>query len=485
VRGKILLWLTLIALLVGFSIPSFGFASSTVIFVDPPFITGLLPGDAFAVDIYITGAVNVHAWEVKLGYAPYMNLLSVTDIIEGPFLMGGGPTDFEKFNDPFFGYAHFGATGLPPHGGVGGGGILASVVFMVLEAGECEFTLYETKLLNIDQAKLDHSTEDGYYLGLTADLVPPDWPTERPIGGGHAQREWKELFKQRWGTAYEMPAEVVNTGYAPLWCRASFTSVNEITGETVVLYTGQNYLPTETYRTEVLYVNEYDPFFEEWALFGSSPYLDAPDDGSYTEGYYDGTLSDWFGFEDVTLGPVDTITNVKLEGYCRADSSDVDIDVYTWGPVPFAWLGSLYGANPTTFTWVSPRWIGTDVSDEVPLTLTEAGLNDLVVVLYYYAPWEDPPGSEGPATVDCLKLIVTIRTGGVVPPEGDWWLVEPGETLALPPATWYLEKQNTGKWYTTIAMEYRYYDPYTVPSILYAEGDTTFTYEWWCVGEGL
>lgn len=116
--------------------------------------------------------------------------------------------------------------------------------------------------------------------------------------------------------------------------------------------------------------------------------------------------------------------------------------------------------------------------------MTEAGLNDLAVALYYYAPWEDPPGSEGPAACDCLKLIVTIRTGGVVPAEGPWYLVGPGETVEPPPAVWYLEKQNTGKWHTTISMEYRYIDP-SVPSIIIVNGPTTFTYEWWIKGEGI
>jgi len=55
-------------------------------------------------------------------------------------------------------------------------------------------------------------------------------------------------------------------------------------------------------------------------------------------------------------------------------------------------------------------------------------------------------------------------------------------TIELPPALWHLEKQNSGKWYTTISMQYMYYPPETSYAVGQT-GKTTFTYEWWIRGE--
>jgi len=454
--------------------------------VDPPQIgPGPIPGESFSVDIYITDAEAVHAWEVKLGYAPYMGMVVVTDIEEGPFLMEGGDTVFAKYVDHFYGFAMFGATGDANHYGIDGEGILATVYFAILEVGQCDLTLFDTILLNRDKEELPHCTEDGFYLGLTADLIPPDLPTERPIGGGSAQKDWKDACLKRWGTATEFSAEVINLGWEPVWARNVFTSVNEHTGEIVTLYSGQEYFPTITYRTEVLYVNEEIPVFDMWTKYGTSPYLDAAGDGSYIEAYDDGMLSNAYGFEDVSLGPYDKIIDVVLEGYTQYalgpdDSMDMDTYCFTPADYMFAWLGSLYGE--AAWTWKTPRWIGDHVHEAVPAVTTEAGLNDFSCLFYY---WTADGLPHGDMRIDQARLVVTIETGGVYQIDDMWTHVDAGMTVELPPAIWNLEKQNTGKWYTTYSTEYRYLDPYTIPSILFAIGDTTFTHEWWVKGEGL
>jgi hypothetical protein len=485
VRGKNILWLTLIVALLSVSVVNLGFSQTTTISVLPPLTTGKYPGDSFSVGIRITDASNVYSWEFALGYAPYMDILAVTDVVEGPFLKAGGDTYMASIIDPFEGVVQVGCTLTGEVPGVYGDGILAIVKFVVLEAGECALDLHGTALVDPDGAYLAHETEDGHYLGLTADLIPLDLPTQRPIGGGQEQADWKKTMVKRWNTIETFTAEVVNTGYAPLWMRTEYTSVNEHTGEVVTVYSGQEYFPTVSYRTEVLYVNEEITVWDHWTKYGTSPYLDVAGDGSYIEAYEEPMLSNVYGFEDVSLGPYDKIIDVVLEGYTQypgGADQDMDMDTYCFTPADymFAWLGSLYG--DAAWGWHTPRWIGDHVSDVVPAVTTEAGLNDFSCLFYY---WTADGVPHGDMRIDSARLIVLIETGGVYQMEPMWTQVDPGETVALPSALWHLEQQNTGKWYTTVSMQYRYYDPYAIPSILLQTGPTTFTYEWWIKGEGV
>jgi len=53
--------------------------------------------------------------------------------------------------------------------------------------------------------------------------------------------------------------------------------------------------------------------------------------------------------------------------------------------------------------WVTPRWFSLTVDEVYPAALTEAGLNNLEVMLYFF----DPYGSGGPGNIiDALRLKV-------------------------------------------------------------------------------
>ena len=486
-RGKNILLIALITVLCVSAVNVSIATNPTKVFVYPPIVTGLLPGATFQIAIRISDAFDVSAWELQMSYAPYANVLSITDVIEGNFLKAAAPPDgtyMTDTNDAFAGLLQVGATFKnTPETGVSGSGILCIIRFIILEAGDSDFDLHDTILLDPAGEGLPHDVEDGYYLGPMADLIPSDLPTERPVGGGHAQREWVVDMMHRWGTTMEFEAEVTNPGYADLYTRNKYTLVNQHTGETVTLYSGQEYFPTVTYRTEVLYVNEEIPVFDQWTKYGTSPYLDAAGDGSYIEAYDDGMLSNAYGFEDVSLTPYDKIIDVVVEGYTQypgGPDGDMDMDTYCFTPsdYQFAWLGSLYGGSE--WSWKTPRWIGDHVSDVVPPTTTEAGLNDFSVLFLY---WTADGLPHGDMRIDQLRLVVQIETGGVYQMTGPWFVCPAGETIVPDPAVWHLEEQNTGKWTCTESVEYRWYPP-EFPSILYGIGKTTFTYEYWVKGEG-
>jgi hypothetical protein len=478
VRGKNILWLTLIALLLSVSVVHVK-AQDPTISVDPPYVSGLLPGDTFDVNIRIRDSVNVYAWGISMAYAKYMSVISVVSMSAGDFLERGGTAGYgSPYVDAFNGVLKWGATLIgeltPP---VSGDGILCTITFVVLEAGESPLDLYDTVLLTPGGSLVEvpHNVENGYYRGPTLDLIPPPIPP-RPKGGGRAQKIWMDSRRFKVGTAREFTADVV-ADYAPLYYRIKYTSVHEQTGVTYTFYSGQQFtsLPPPPPRDVYLYVNEHIPVFEEWTLTGTSPYLNAEGDGSYITGNAYCQLSDLFGFDDITLAPMEIITQVSLEGYTRSAHIDIDYDAYVWDS--FAWLGSLWGE--TSWAWKSPRWTTRRVDQIDPSTKTEAGLNAFMVLFHYWTPKGD---NLGDADLDALRLKVKIEKPSVYPPAPATYTV-PEYSVGTPaPAIWYLAAQDNGKWWTTITVEYRYAPPDPRFPIVWQTGLTSFTYEWWCYG---
>jgi len=158
----------------------------------------------------------------------------------------------------------------------------------------------------------------------------------------------------------------------------------------------------QTYEYD-LYVDGFKPWIIQWAVSDilASPWLDAVD-SNYIEGTFDGAWMANFTFENITLPPCQAITEVVLEGYTNGPyNPTVDYDVYT---LPnFVWLGSLYATGAPA--WVTPRYTpsGSNASDLDQTLLTEQGINNLQLLVYFY----DPYGSGGPGnTIDALRLKV-------------------------------------------------------------------------------
>jgi hypothetical protein len=478
VRGKNILWIGLIAILLSMTFVDIGHAQSPTIYLDPVLSTGYLPGDTFDVNVRIKDADSVYAWEFSVQFPGRQGMLDVVTVIEGDFLASAAGTEgtyLASYRNPFEGIVSASCTLKGDYDGASGDGILATIRFSVLEAGETPLTLYGTKLWghymgDTETWPIEHAFVSGYYLGPTADM------TSRK---GWWWWWWWWFYQRRMfmpGTTGEFKNEIKNTcnasvyTNAPLYVRAKYT-FTRTDGTTYSMYGGQNFMSETTYSDVELYANEItEGVFGDWAKYGTSPYLNAID-GSYIEGNAYCQLSDIFGFQDVSLTSNQKIVSVKLQGYTKAESLDNDFDVYVWDS--FAWIGSLWGE--TSWGWKDPRWVTTTVSDTVPSTLTQDGLNAFQILLHYYTPDGSPLGN---ADVDALKLVVTIQTGGLL---GSAYIgiVNVGEKLNLPSAMWTFVDADIGKWTVTVSCEYMYNEPKTGIPQVWHTGKTVWTYTMW------
>ena len=153
---------------------------------------------------------------------------------------------------------------------------------------------------------------------------------------------------------------------------------------------------------EVLYVNGFTADYVEWDTVGTTPYLDAPDDGNYIEGTTNEAFVAWFSFENITLG-ANTIMRVVLEGYTNGPYNE-DVDYNIFAP-DLTLLGSLYATGEPA--WVTPRWVLPEETVDVlyPEIKTQQGFNDFKVLIYFF----DPNGYGGAGNIlDALKLNVWV-----------------------------------------------------------------------------
>jgi hypothetical protein len=187
-----------------------------------------------------------------------------------------------------------------------------------------------------------------------------------------------------------------------------------------------------------------------WTTVGTEPWLDAEADGNYVTSTTNGAQMRFFSFADVDVG-TGVIDYVQLWGYTDGTSNEgIDYDVYTSS---FDWLGSLYATGAPA--WVTPRWVGSDrTSDILPALLTEAGINDLEVLLYFYDP---DTLADGTDVLDALMLEVTYKADRVaLPLSPDDYVIQPGEVLTLEDALWPLQPEDPGTYMTTVTVYYSF-----------------------------
>jgi hypothetical protein len=452
VRGKNILWLALVALLV--AMPAANVRAQTAnIYVDPPLVTGLLPGDTFAVNIMVTGAVDLSAWQIEMSFAKYMSEISVTEVIEGDFLMMGGETYLAQYVDPFHGELKVGVTLIGDVPGVYGDGWLATIVFSILEAGKCALDLHDTIMLDSMGNPIEHTATDGMYIGPTADV--------RKLLGTALGR--LDPFKAPHSVS--MKAQIENTGYTPLDVRLRFTSVHQGTGASYTVYSGQHLYTTNPRSVEYYYVNGFTPVLTDWTGVGTGPYLDAAGDGNYIEGSNDCELMGIFDFADITLNPGDLIGQVTIEGYTSSVTDATDFDLYSgdFGN----WYGSLWGTGD--WGWHIPRWELRPVSDIDPSVFSQSGFNSFQIIVHCYgadAQW---------ARLDALRLRVVFT--GIDPITPPVFTLDGNDLMNLPPAMFDVYAFDEGTWITSVQLEYLYnYDP-RFPQV-WLIGDTIATFTW-------
>jgi len=118
-------------------------------------------GDTFTVDVNITGVTDLSAFQFDLTFDP--TLLSATNVTEGTFLSGGGPTFFIPGTiDNVGGSIVFNADTLlssPP--GVNGSGSLAVFDFTAIANGTSTLDLANIFLLDSTLANINFTANNG------------------------------------------------------------------------------------------------------------------------------------------------------------------------------------------------------------------------------------------------------------------------------------------------------------------------------------
>jgi hypothetical protein len=446
VRGKNILWLTLIAILLCVTVADLGYAQTpATISLDPIYVTGYLPGDLFSVNLMITGAENVYAWGAELKFAPYVNLLAVNSMAEGSFLQAGGETYFASYVDAFKGLVKIGATLVGGGSGVGGDGFLATITFQVIEAGECPLTLFNTELLDPDLFSLDHTVATfyvddrgpytGYYYGATSLFVM-----------GKVDTRVIRLSKQSYQT---FNSKAYNNATVPLYTRVNYYMTRLEDGMVRNLWTDPAQMDVG--------IDGYGGEKPGWTTVGKSPYLTGVGDGSYVETILNYSTIGDFTFSNITVKP--------------DKSYGVLLNVYGWdltGPWVIPGYGTTYMNNKIlAWIWDGTLWqkltlwpysyglparFGWMVSDISHILQTADQINN-AKIYFELEPGVGPPNKG--VRVDYVDLRVY-----------EWGSpLAPGENRDMNPVVWNLTPADVGTWVVEISAYYRYYLPPPNPAL--------------------
>ncbi len=130
--------------------------AGAIISIDPPSPT-VTVGETFSLNVQITGAIDLYAFEFDLGFDP--GVLSANNTYEGAFLPSGGATLFINGTIDNLGgtisYTADSLQGAIP--GVNGSGILATMSFTALATGSSGINLFNGVWLdsNLSDIQLD------------------------------------------------------------------------------------------------------------------------------------------------------------------------------------------------------------------------------------------------------------------------------------------------------------------------------------------
>lgn len=440
-RGKNILWLSLIAMLLSVMMVSIGpttAASVATMSLDPDRLPdkGLgHPGDQYTLSVNIDNVENLWAVQFTIKFAPYVSVLVASEIYEADFMSEGGAhaTYFTYTTDAFEGTftVVIMRWGPPPRIGVSGSGTLATFKLTVVEAGECPIDIIESILLDPEGNYIPHTTSGSYYYGATARLIRANLPDGRKITAGQT---------------FPIQAKVKNDGDVPLYVRVRF-DISREDGRKIVIRPGQTYVGGglgEPRPFEYLYLDEFNEWYYEW----NNPATNAlgEPDGDYIEGDANAQWASLYSFEDIALAGRE-IAEITVEGYTQypnGATENADIDVYdvTGG---FAWWGSLYGTP--SWDWHGVRWTSDSVLTTCPYLADETALNDVQILLYNY--YGDAPDVE---RVDSVRL--KVEFAGIVPVNAPIYTVLPGEELELDPVTWISAPDHIGSYDLTATIEY-------------------------------
>lgn len=242
------------------------------VYVVPSEIEGVNPCcDPFNIEICVENVEDLYAYELTLLYSPYRSVLMPVEVAEGPFMKQGGETLFFYDDRPFEGLLSVVCIlGPPANQGVSGSGILATIKFRVLEAGESDLKFIRTDLINSQYESIPHDTDHSYHKGPRVELVNL-WGYKNELKVSEKQT-CNATVKKRSESCIHEPDE------PPLWTLIKLEVESE-DGDYFVLY-------TDTYHIEQGRDYTFPPI--EWY----------PEAGTY---YC--TARAWFSYENVWFNP--------------------------------------------------------------------------------------------------------------------------------------------------------------------------------------
>jgi hypothetical protein len=444
VRGKRLFVLALVFMFAGMMLSNVAFAGPHAkIYVSPADIPEAMPGDVISVDIMVYNVEDLYTFAFKLSYAPFATTMYVKKVID----VAGTPKEFlpnphkGDIDDEFhyvvdtlegtvaIGYSLRAEDYTTGFSCLEDSAVLATVEFVVVDAGDCTLGLHNTELYNSVGDWIGHSAFDGYYHGAYADLT--DGVSMSP-GRAINLAEGNELILQ---------ASFENFATMPLDVRVRF----DIFGEDASfrnIFGGQifNTVPPPS---EYLYVDEFNEWYYEWNnppenLFGEP-------DGNYIEGTSNAQWASLYSFEDITLGDRE-IVDLTLEGYARypnGATDAVDIDVYDV-PGGFVWFGSLWGTSD--WGWHGVRWTSDSVLTTSPRLADETELNNLEILVYNYH-------GDAPDTIELDSMRLRVDFASVSPATPPAYTLASGDTLTVT-AKWVLIPEDIGRYYGVAYVEF-------------------------------
>jgi hypothetical protein len=133
---------------------------TTTVYVDPDKVAGSIDRN-FTISITISNVANLYAWECKLGWNN--SILDLVNVTESSFLKQMGSTFFDYGLNETFGRVVIDCTLLGNVVGANGNGVLVSIQFHIKNAGTCDLSLYDTKLVDTSEGMIAHTVNGGHF----------------------------------------------------------------------------------------------------------------------------------------------------------------------------------------------------------------------------------------------------------------------------------------------------------------------------------
>jgi len=174
-----------------------GGGGGATVSIQPPELSGLGVGSYFYVDVFVTGATNMHGFQFKIDYNPQV-LQSIDYFAYNPFILAAPSELNNSLNGGYAAVAFSSWMGDPV--GFTGSEPVVRIYFMVV--AEARSPLHFTKdiLSTITGARIEHTLTDGLYAGpqylsATANPLPSfnyvQIDLANPIG-----TKWHEIFPE-------------------------------------------------------------------------------------------------------------------------------------------------------------------------------------------------------------------------------------------------------------------------------------------------